>query len=87
MAWWGKMIGGTLGFMLGGHLGALFGIALGHQHDQAGRRPGIGASGTEQTQAAFLPPPLPLWGILPRPMAGCHRRRLQWRGRSYDKCA
>lgn len=54
MAWWGKMIGGTLGFMLGGHLGALFGIALGHQHDQAGRRPGIGASGTEQTQAAFF---------------------------------
>lgn len=33
MAWWGKLIGGTLGFMVGGPLGALLGASLGHSFD------------------------------------------------------
>lgn len=34
MAWWGKVVGGALGFVLGGPLGALLGGVLGHKLDQ-----------------------------------------------------
>ena len=54
MAWWGKIIGGTLGFMLGGPLGALFGSAMGHRFDEAGGGLGAGASANEKIQAAFF---------------------------------
>lgn len=33
MAWWGKLVGGALGFMLGGPLGALLGASFGHNFD------------------------------------------------------
>ena len=59
MAWWGKLIGGALGFMAGGGpLGALLGVALGHQFDKgmAGGKdaPLGGQAGTEEVQAAFF---------------------------------
>ncbi len=57
MAWWGKMIGGTLGFMLGGPLGALLGGSLGHQFDaKRGRAEATGflPGAQERTQAAFF---------------------------------
>lgn len=34
MSWWGKLVGGTLGFMMGGPLGAILGVALGHNFDK-----------------------------------------------------
>ena len=34
MAWWGKVVGGALGFILGGPLGALLGTVLGHNLDK-----------------------------------------------------
>lgn len=34
MSWWGKALGGTLGFVVGGPLGALIGIAFGHSFDK-----------------------------------------------------
>jgi DnaJ like chaperone protein len=34
MSWWGKIIGGTVGFVLGGPLAAALGAALGHQLDK-----------------------------------------------------
>ena len=34
MSWWGKLVGGALGFMLGGPLGAVLGVALGHNLDR-----------------------------------------------------
>lgn len=34
MTWWGKALGGAMGFMLGGPLGALIGAALGHGLDR-----------------------------------------------------
>ena len=34
MSWWGKMLGGALGFVLGGPLGAVLGVALGHNFDK-----------------------------------------------------
>lgn len=58
MAWWGKVIGGALGFMLGGPLGAVLGAALGHNFDR-----GLGLvlrdeqytrGDTERVQAAFF---------------------------------
>ncbi|WP_369600799.1 co-chaperone DjlA [Hahella sp. SMD15-11] len=34
MSWWGKVLGGSLGWALGGPLGALIGAALGHTWDR-----------------------------------------------------
>ena len=34
MSWWGKLIGGYVGFALGGPIGALLGVALGHSFDK-----------------------------------------------------
>ena len=34
MGWWGKALGGAMGFVIGGPLGALVGVALGHGIDR-----------------------------------------------------
>lgn len=34
MGWWGKVIGGGLGYAMGGYIGALLGAAIGHQLDR-----------------------------------------------------
>lgn len=34
MSWWGKIIGGTVGYLIGGPLGGLLGMALGHNVDR-----------------------------------------------------
>lgn len=34
MGWWGKLLGGAVGFVLGGPIGALLGTVLGHQLDR-----------------------------------------------------
>ncbi len=44
MSWWGKAIGGVLGFMVGGPLGVLIGIGIGHNFDR-----GISLEGTTDT--------------------------------------
>ena len=57
MAWWGKLIGGTLGFMLGGPLGALLGASFGHQFDSGrGGQSGMRAlpGDQERVQLAFF---------------------------------
>ena len=60
MAWWGKVLGGTLGFMIGGPLGALIGATFGHNFDRgldSLDRPALGADGfsdQERTQTAFF---------------------------------
>ncbi len=51
MSWWGKLLGGGVGFALGGPLGALIGAALGHTVDT--RRRGS-TGGRERTQTAFF---------------------------------
>lgn len=56
MSWWGKLLGGTVGFALGGPLGALAGAALGHTVD-AHRRKAAGRAAfaaRERTQTAFF---------------------------------
>ena len=57
MAWWGKLIGGTLGFLVGGPLGALLGASFGHNFD--GRTESAGGpralpGDQERTQTAFF---------------------------------
>ena len=56
MSWWGKVVGGTLGFMMGGPLGALLGLSLGHSFDSstAKRGQGLFPGDQERTQAAFF---------------------------------
>jgi DnaJ like chaperone protein len=58
MAWWGTLLGGTLGFMFGGPLGALLGAALGRNFDhglKSSATAGAYASGQqERVQAAFF---------------------------------
>jgi DnaJ like chaperone protein len=58
MAWWGTLLGGTLGYMFGGPLGALLGAALGRNFDHglkvSGRAGGYGAGQQERVQAAFF---------------------------------
>ncbi len=58
VTWWGKLIGGSLGFVLGGPLGALIGASLGHNLDTrtAGLTGGTGflPGDQERVQAAFF---------------------------------
>jgi len=56
LSWWGKIIGGGLGFMLGGPLGALFGAAFGHNFDKGlGNLDGEGlGQEKERIQTAFF---------------------------------
>ena len=60
MSWWGKLLGGGVGFVLGGPLGALIGAAVGHGFDQGiaslDDPAGISgdADGRERTQMAFF---------------------------------
>ena len=58
MAWWGKLLGGTLGFMVGGPIGAMLGAALGHNFDARSgakeKRRGYFPGDQERTQVAFF---------------------------------
>lgn len=55
MSWWGKLIGGTLGFLLGGPLGAMLGAYFGHGFDNRdeGRQRALPGD-RERVQAAFF---------------------------------
>ena len=60
MSWWGKLLGGGVGFVLGGPLGALIGAAVGHGFDRGiaslDDPAMLGAEGDdrERTQTAFF---------------------------------
>jgi DnaJ like chaperone protein len=55
MAWWGTLLGGTLGYMLGGPLGAMLGAALGGNFDRGMNISGQFDPGVqERVQAAFF---------------------------------
>jgi len=58
MAWWGTLLGGTLGYMFGGPLGALLGAALGRNFDRGVRvtdeHAAYGIGRQERVQAAFF---------------------------------
>jgi DnaJ like chaperone protein len=58
MSWFGKIMGGSVGFMLGGPIGALVGVSLGHTLLDDKVRAGYAESGRltgqEQRQAVFF---------------------------------
>jgi DnaJ like chaperone protein len=58
MAWWGTLLGGTLGYMFGGPLGALLGAALGRNFDRGisitDDSATLGVGRQERVQAAFF---------------------------------
>src|SRR5210317_2026965 len=58
MSWFGKIMGGSVGFMLGGPIGALVGASLGHALLDDKTRSGLAESGRltgqEQRQAVFF---------------------------------
>jgi len=70
MTWWGKLVGGVLGFMLGGPLGALLGGALGHALDRAmGLPDGFEKSDLgrrERVQRAFFTATFSVMGHMPK---------------------
>ncbi len=53
MSWWGKLIGGYVGFVLGGPIGALLGAALGHNFDKDDT-PAASVGQQNRSQAAFF---------------------------------
>jgi DnaJ like chaperone protein len=53
MSWWGKLIGGYIGFALGGPIGALLGAVLGHNLDK-GASPAQSVGQQNRSQAAFF---------------------------------
>ena len=58
MSWWGKVVGGTLGFMMGGPLGAIMGAAVGNIFDKGFKSiqedESLGAGATERVQTVFF---------------------------------
>ena len=58
MAWWGKVVGGTLGLLIGGPIGALLGVSIGHKIDTelsgAVERFRYFPGNQERVQAAFF---------------------------------
>ena len=60
MSWWGKVVGGTLGFMMMGPLGAILGASIGHNFDRGlnglnqDRGWGAGPGDQERVQTAFF---------------------------------
>jgi len=60
MSWWGKLLGGGVGFVFGGPLGALIGAAVGHGFDRGiaslddPGESGTDTGGRERTQMAFF---------------------------------
>jgi len=57
MAWWGTLLGGTLGYMFGGPLGALLGAALGRNFDvgiKLSDQHAFTPGDTERVQTAFF---------------------------------
>ena len=57
MNWWGKLLGGTIGFMLGGPLGAILGASMGHNFDRttsSGPYLSGSTSEVEKIQSAFF---------------------------------
>ena len=55
MAWFGKLVGGSIGLLFGGPLGMIAGIAFGHMFDKAGTVEGrTYTSSLDQRQMLFF---------------------------------
>ena len=54
MAWWGKVLGGSLGFALGGPLGAALGAYIGHNFDSGLKNIEVDEGATSATQQEMI---------------------------------
>ena len=77
MSWWGKIIGGGLGFMLGGPLGALMGLAAGHQFDRGLKAIDLEPGNTERVQLAFFTASFSVMGYLAKADGKVSRSEIQ----------
>lgn len=65
MGWWGKVIGGTVGFFVGGPLGAVLGASVGHGYDSFQENEGaVLPGGNERVQTVFFTATFSIMGHL-----------------------
>ncbi|MCK9229764.1 MAG: co-chaperone DjlA [Syntrophales bacterium] len=65
MSWWGKVIGGTVGFFVGGPLGAVLGASVGHGYDTFQENEGaVLPGGNERVQTVFFTATFSVMGYL-----------------------
>lgn len=85
MSWYGKLLGGALGFMLGGPLGAVLGVALGHNFDAGMRKlPELGLGeddfspgDRERVQTAFFTATFSVMGAVAKADGRVSREEIQ----------
>ena len=85
MAWWGKMIGGTLGFMMGGPLGALIGTTLGHQVDAGNAGLRSRPSDQERIQLSFFVATFSVMGHIAKADGQVSQKEIQMATRLMDQ--
>jgi DnaJ like chaperone protein len=83
VSWWGKVLGGTVGFVLGGPLGALLGGVLGHGFDEA--RQAGGLDHTERRQAVFFSATFSVLGHLAKADGQVSRDEIRLASRVMDR--
>ena len=85
MSWWGKVLGGTVGFVLGGPLGALLGTVLGHSLDEA-RGAGTGnLDDAERRQIVFFTATFSVLGHLAKSDGQVSRDEIRLANRVMDR--
>lgn len=78
MSWWGKVIGGALGWMLGGPLGALLGAAIGHNFDDRAGLNWAGLGGdAARVQASFFTATFSVMGHIAKADGRVSEREIQ----------
>ena len=85
MSWWGKLVGGALGFAIGGPLGAILGATVGHNFD---RPEGSGAAtleGPERTQTAFFTATFSVMGHMAKADGKVTQDEIQMAGRVMEQ--
>ncbi len=67
MSWWGKVLGGTVGFVMGGPVGAVLGASVGHGYDTFKEEESSGILGeNERVQTVFFTATFAVMGHLAR---------------------
>ena len=85
MAWWGKLIGGTLGFMMGGPLGAIIGTTLGHQVDASSTGMRSQPGDQERVQLSFFAATFAVMGHIAKADGQVSKQEIQMATRLMDQ--
>jgi DnaJ like chaperone protein len=91
VSWWGKLIGGAIGFSLGGPLGALLGAALGHGFDARRGTPALEHAGdavdAELLPSAFFTATFAVMGHMAKADGRVTRDEIQLANQAMDRMA